>query len=79
VITICPPGVDTPFFKNSGSTRRRFRLHPVEKIARLIVRACEKETREALLTIDGKILHYGNVVAPRLLDWASAKAKGVST
>lgn len=78
VITICPPGVDTPFFANNGAPeKRRYRLHPVKKISRMIVRACEKETREALLTIDTKLLHYLNVFVPALLDRAIAKVKGV--
>jgi NAD(P)-dependent dehydrogenase (short-subunit alcohol dehydrogenase family) len=78
VITICPPGVDTPFFANNGrETRRTFRLHPVEKIAAMIVRACEKETREALLTLDAKLLHWGNFFVPGLLDRLIAKNKGI--
>lgn len=78
VLTVCPPGVDTAFFKvNRRENRRRFRLHPVEKIGRMIVRACERETRESLLTIDAKLLYWANVIFPSLLDWAVAKNKGV--
>ena len=79
VIMICPPGVDTPFYKNNGKKdKREYGLHPVDKIAAKIVRACEKEKREDLLTWDGKLLHYLNVFAPSLTDWGVAKVKGVS-
>jgi len=78
VLTVCPPGVDTDFFKNTpGNVVRRFRLHSTQKICRMIVRACEKERREVLLTMDSKLLHWLNLVAPALLDKALAKAKGV--
>ncbi len=78
VTTICPPGVDTPFFANNGRADvRKFRLHPVQKIARLIVKACEQEKREALLTMDAKLLHWSNVFFPKIVDWAIAKNKEV--
>ncbi len=78
VITICPAGVATPFFEVNGKGNlRRYRLHPVDKIARMIVRACEKEKREVLLTMDAKLLYWLNVFFPRLVDWGVAKNKGV--
>jgi len=78
VIAICPPGVDTDFFKNNGkSEKREFRLHSVEKIARMTIQACEKEKRELLPTFDAKILHVANFFAPALMDRAIAKVKGV--
>lgn len=78
VITVCPPGVNTPFFvRNGRGDRRNFRLHPVDKISRMIVAACERETPEVLLTIDAKLLYYGNVLFPRFLDWITARVKGV--
>jgi NAD(P)-dependent dehydrogenase (short-subunit alcohol dehydrogenase family) len=77
VLTVCPPGVDTPFFKNNWRRDRvKFRLHPVGKIGRSIVRACEKEKREVLLTIDAKAAHVFNFFFPRLTDWIIAKAMG---
>lgn len=76
VLTVCPPGVDTPFFANNGKgVRRRYRLHPADKIARMITRACEKEKREYLPTLDAKLLHWLNVFFPRLIDWGVAKVK----
>lgn len=77
VLTVCPPGVDTPFFEtNKRDTQRRFRLHSPVKIAGMIVSAIEHQKREVLLTIDAKLLHYANVFFPRLLDWAISKNKG---
>ncbi|MCB4756162.1 MAG: SDR family NAD(P)-dependent oxidoreductase [Elusimicrobia bacterium] len=76
VLTVCPPGVDTPFFeKNYRQDVRRYRLHPVQKIAHLIVKAVEKEKRGVLLTLDSKALYWANVFFPRLLDWVLAKVK----
>lgn len=78
VITICPAGVATPFYANNGKPeKRRYRLHRVDKIAAMIVKASEKEKREVLLTLDAKLLHYLNVFFPTLMDKAIAKAKGV--
>jgi len=76
VITVCPPGVDTPFFANNNrGTSRKYRLHPVGKIARMIVKACLREKREVLLTMDAKLLHYLNFFFPRFLDWAVSRFK----
>lgn len=78
VLSVCPPGVDTPFFEVNGKqAKRTHRLHPVDKIVSLTIKSCERETRETLLTIDSKLLHWGNVFFPRLLDWAITKNKGV--
>lgn len=78
VLTVCPPGVATPFFaKNGKGEQRTHRLHPVDKIAALVVDACEREQRESLLTIDSKLLHWANVFFPGLSDWLIAKNKGV--
>lgn len=78
VITVCPPGVDTPFYANNGkSEKRQYRLHSAEKIARMTIAACEKETRELLPTIDAKLLHALNFFAPALMDRMIAKVKGV--
>lgn len=77
VINVCPPGVNTPFYENNQrGDKRTFFLQPVQKIARLIVRASEKEQRDVLLTWNSKALHYANVFFPRLTDWAIAKNKG---
>ena len=77
VVTICPPGVDTPFFEANGkSAGRRFRLHPVGKIARKIVRAVERETREVLPTMDAKIVHWSNVFFPRIVDRVVSIVRG---
>jgi NAD(P)-dependent dehydrogenase (short-subunit alcohol dehydrogenase family) len=79
VMTVCPPGVDTPFYRNNGKGGdRTFRVHPVDKICRIIVRACETEAREVLPTIDAKLLHWGNVFFPGLMDWAVAKNKKIN-
>lgn len=78
VMTVCPPGVDTPFFeKNGRGTNRSFRLHPVDKICKIIVQGCEKDKREILPTIDAKLLHWGNVFLPGLMDWVIAKNKKI--
>lgn len=78
VITICPPGVDTPFYINNGKSRRReFRLHSAQKIARMIIRACENEKRELLPTLDAKLLHVLSFFMPGVMDWAIAKVKKV--
>ncbi len=70
VVNICPPGVETPFFiNNNRGTARRYKLHPVEKIAKLIIEACEKEKREELLTWNSKVLAWGSVLFPGILDW----------
>lgn len=78
IVTTCPAGVATPFYSNNGKEERRgYRLHPADKIARGILRACEREQREALLTFDAWLLNTINNMAPSLLDAAMAKAKGV--
>lgn len=78
VLTVCPPGVDTDFFKSNGrGDRRSFKLHPVSRIAGDIIRACEKDKREILPTMDAKLLHWLSVLAPGLMDRAIGKAKGV--
>jgi NAD(P)-dependent dehydrogenase (short-subunit alcohol dehydrogenase family) len=78
VLTVCPAGVDTAFYSNNGkSEKREYHLHPADKIARRIVRACELEKREVLLTLDAWLLKTLNVWFPSLLDRAVAKAKGV--
>ncbi|OVE77794.1 hypothetical protein BVX98_01860 [bacterium F11] len=78
VITLCPPGVNTPFFKNNKKGHvRTHQLHSVEKIGRQIVRALEKEKREVLLTFDSKALHWLNVFFPRMMDWALARNKKI--
>jgi NAD(P)-dependent dehydrogenase (short-subunit alcohol dehydrogenase family) len=79
VMTVCPPGVDTPFFEKNGRvTKRSFRLHPVEKICKIIVRGCECGKREILPTMDAKLLHWVNVFFPGLMDWAIAKNKKIT-
>ncbi|MCB4757544.1 MAG: SDR family oxidoreductase [Elusimicrobia bacterium] len=76
VLTVCPPGVDTPFFEvNHRSAERRYRLHPVQKIARMIIQAIDRGRREVLLTEDAKIMHWLNVFFPGFLDWAVAYVK----
>ncbi len=78
VINICPAGVDTDFYKNNDKgTRRQYILHSVEKISRRIIRACEKEKREALLTWDAVLLKWLHFFIPGIMDRAIAKAKGV--
>ena len=78
VITACPAGVATPFYKNNGKIERRgYHLHSPELIARRIVRACEREKREVLLTLDAWLLNKLNQWVPALLDRALAKVKGV--
>ncbi len=79
VMTVCPPGVDTPFFTKHGrGGKRSFPLHPVDKICKIIVDGCEKEKRELLPTADAKLLHWGNVFFPGLMDWAIAKNKKIT-
>lgn len=79
ILTICPPGVDTPFYQNNGkSNEQRYRLHPADLIARRIVSAVEREKREDLLTTDGRLLHILNFFFPKFLDWAIGRVKGVS-
>lgn len=77
-LVLCPAGVDTAFYKNNGKAEnKQYRLYPADKIARMIVKAIEKEKREVLLTMDAKLLHWLNVFAPGLSDVAIAKVKGV--
>ena len=77
VLTVCPPGVDTPFFSANGRVRKRnYRLYPVEKIARRIVRAVEKEQRELLPSFDAKVVFWANVFFPRLVDRLAVAIKG---
>jgi short-subunit dehydrogenase len=69
VLNVCPPGVETPFFTNNKrGTKRRFKLHAVDKIARLIIQASEKEKRDVVLTMDGQLLVTLNTLIPGLLD-----------
>lgn len=76
VITACPPGVDTPFFKNNyRGTIQKFRLHPVQEVARAIVMACVKDKREILITMDAKLLHFLNSFFPGVMDWAISRFK----
>ncbi len=78
IITVCPPGVDTPFYTNNGkSEKREYRLHSAEKIARMTINAMEKEQRELLPTIDAKVLNVLNFLAPALMDRAISKVKGI--
>lgn len=78
VLTICPAGVATPFYENNGKgVRRGYYLHPVEKIARKIIKAIENEKREDLLTWDAKLLHILSFFLPKFMDRAIGKAKGV--
>ncbi len=77
-LAVCPPGVKTDFFTVNGrGDNRRFRLHPVEKIAGDIVSACRHEKREILPTMDAKLLHWLNLLAPGLMDKVIGRAKGV--
>ncbi len=78
VVTVCPPGVDTPFFDVNGrpGTKRNYRLHPVGKIAKAIVRAVETEKRELLPTFDAKVVFWANVFFPRLVDRLAVALKG---
>lgn len=78
VVTVCPPGVDTPFFETNGkpARKRNYRLHSVAKIGRLIVRAVEKEKRELLPTLDAKLVFWANVFFPRLVDRFAVALKG---
>jgi NAD(P)-dependent dehydrogenase (short-subunit alcohol dehydrogenase family) len=77
VLTVCPPGVDTPFFDVNGKPgRRRYRLHPVSKIARHIIHAIETGKRETLPTLDAKAVHWANVFFPKLVDRLAVKVKG---
>ncbi len=78
VLNVCPAGVDTPFYEHNDKTARRtFLLHPADKIAKRIVKACEQEKREALLTWDARLLHFLSFLAPGLMDKAIARNKGV--
>lgn len=80
VLSVCPPGVDTPFFEvNKRSSKRSFRLHPASKIAAMIIEAMEKQKREVTLTVDAKILHVLNMIFPSLLDWLISRKKGSSS
>jgi short-subunit dehydrogenase len=78
VLTVCPAGVDTEFYRNNGkSEKREYTLHAADKIAKMIVRACEKEARELLPTWDAKILNQLSFYFPKLMDRLIAKSKGV--
>jgi NAD(P)-dependent dehydrogenase (short-subunit alcohol dehydrogenase family) len=78
VVSVCPPGVDTPFFDVNGKGgRRRFRVHPVSVIVKDMVRAIETEKRELLPTLDAKLIHWANFFMPRLVDTLAVKVKGV--
>lgn len=76
VVNICPPGVDTPFFEESGKKARRYRLHPVDKIARSIVRAVESEKRELLPTLDAKVVDWANFFFPAIVDRVVGRVRG---
>ncbi|MFN0117791.1 MAG: SDR family NAD(P)-dependent oxidoreductase [Elusimicrobiota bacterium] len=78
LMTVCPAGVDTPFYSNNGkSENREYKLHSPEKIARMIVNACEKKERELLPTFDAKLLYWGNVYFPKFMDKMIFKVKKV--
>jgi NAD(P)-dependent dehydrogenase (short-subunit alcohol dehydrogenase family) len=78
VITICPSGVDTGFYRNNGkSLKREYHLHTPELIARRIACACEREQREVLLTLDAWFLNALSICFPSLMDRVLAKVKGV--
>lgn len=77
VLTVCPPGVDTPFYENNNRGGvRRYRLHSTDKITRMLVSSIEKEKREVWMTMDSKILAWANNVVPALLDKAVLAVKG---
>lgn len=79
VILIMPGYTDTPFFENQlrygGPIRRApFKGQHPAKVARAILRACARHRREVVLTISGKLGVLIKRHAPRLLDWALARA-----
>lgn len=78
VTTVCPPGVDTPFFDVNGAPgkKRNYKLHPVSRIARDIVRAIENETRELLPTMDAKLVNWANFFFPSIVDRLAVALKG---
>lgn len=78
VLNVCPAGVDTDFYANNQKkVKREYTLHSKEKIARRIVRACQREKREVLLTLDAWLLNQANIWAPSLLDRILARVKEV--
>lgn len=78
VLTVYPPGTDTPFYENNKKgPRRTYPMHSTEKISRLIIRACERNRAEDFLTWDGRLLHWLNFFIPRPLDIVIARVKNV--
>jgi len=78
VILIMPGYTDTPFFDNLIRYNGPARVSPIKgqppvKVARAILRACERRQREVVLTLPGKLGALMKRFAPRLLDWSLAK------
>ncbi len=82
VTIACPGFVDTGirrYHTGAGDSRRniRSRRMPVERCARIILRAAEKRRREVVMTVVGKLGRFVRLFLPGLIDWVARKKVGL--
>ncbi len=70
---VCPSTTDSEFssrVRHIGPRQRETRAarHPAESVARAILRMARSRRREIVLSPEGKLLVWLNLIAPRLLD-----------
>ncbi|MCH8837435.1 MAG: SDR family oxidoreductase, partial [Candidatus Marinimicrobia bacterium] len=81
VTIACPSFVDTGIRRYQagvGASRRNIRSKrmPVERCARIILRAAERRRREVVMTALGKVGRFVRPFLPGLIDWVARKKVG---
>ncbi|MCH7939403.1 MAG: SDR family oxidoreductase [Candidatus Marinimicrobia bacterium] len=83
VTIACPSFVDTGIRRyqaGAGDSRRNIRSKrmPVERCARIILRAAQRRRREVVMTALGKVGRLVRPFLPGLIDWVARKKVGLS-
>lgn len=70
---ICPSSTESEFqtrLRREGpqQNRRRARTHSADSVAEAIVAMCRSDRREAILSLEARLLHWLNRLAPGLTD-----------
>jgi short-subunit dehydrogenase len=76
---VCPASTVTGFADRAlrkGPAQRRVRpvRHSAESVAKAIVAMARSRRREHVLSLEGKLMVFGGIVAPRLVDWIMHRA-----